>query len=85
MKIYYFSTPTCSPCRKFGPIIAELQEEFNITKVSIIDEPSQKLAKQYRITSVPTVVIVREGKELGRFSGCKDKATTKQFLISTTS
>jgi thioredoxin-like negative regulator of GroEL len=84
MKIYYFSTPSCNPCRRFGPIIAELQEEFSITKVSIIDEPSRKLAQEYQISTVPTVVIVKDNKELGRFSGYRDKTATKNFLISKT-
>jgi len=85
MKIYYFTSPSCPPCRRFGPIISELQEEFDITKVSVVSAESQRLAQKHRITTVPTLVIMENNKELGRFSGYRSKEETKSFLLSKTS
>lgn len=54
----------CGPCKMIAPIIAELAEEYEgkvkVGKVNVDEEP--ELAAEYRIMSIPTVVVVKEGK-----------------------
>jgi len=52
----YFTATWCGPCKTFKPIILELiSEGYNITIVDIDQE--QSLSSQYRVSSVPTMVI----------------------------
>lgn len=70
-----FSAEWCGPCRMLEPIINELADDFNgratIAKVDI--DSSQTVTGNAGITTVPTVVIFKDGKEVERFSGVRDK------------
>lgn len=54
----------CGPCKMLAPIIAELAEEYEgkikICKVNVDDE--SELASQFRIMSIPTVVVMKNGE-----------------------
>jgi thiol-disulfide isomerase/thioredoxin len=71
MQAYFFTSATCGPCKAVKPVVAELQEDHKqITWVTVdtANDPGQ-LASLYKITHVPTMVAVYEGKEVGRHSG----------------
>lgn len=71
MQAYFFTSATCGPCKAVKPVVAELQEDHKqITWVTVntANDPGQ-LAATYKITHVPTMVAVYEGKEVGRHSG----------------
>jgi len=56
---YYFSSPTCAPCKAIKPAIDDLKEEFPQVKwvsVNTHDDP-ELLANHYNVTVVPTVVV----------------------------
>jgi len=69
----------CGPCRMMAPVLnsvsAELSGEAYVGKVDI--EQHQALAQKYNIRSIPTMVLFKNGKEIDRFVGIKQK----DFLI----
>ena len=69
--MYFFTSPTCGPCKSVKPVIAELTEDHpKITWVTVdtTADPSH-LATTYKVTHVPTMVAVNNGVEVGRHSG----------------
>ena len=74
--IKYFLAKWCGPCRNFRPGMEEVSSEGYSVQFIDIDQ-SGELADNYRITSVPTVVIEVNGTVVDRFIG----AVTKQQLL----
>jgi thiol-disulfide isomerase/thioredoxin len=70
MSVYYFSSPTCEPCKKLKPVVEDLKEEFpdfQWISVNIQNDP-EELSKKYGVTVVPTIV-VDSAKGIERHSG----------------
>jgi thioredoxin 1 len=65
----------CAPCRMMAPVLneiaGELDGEYRVGKVNI--EQYQSLAGNYKIRSIPTMVLYNNGKEVKRFVGVKPK------------
>lgn len=69
----------CGPCKRQAPIIDELAEEgYCVGKVNVDEQP--QLAQSFKIMSIPTLIIFRNGKEIERLVGLNSKATLKQAL-----
>jgi thioredoxin 1 len=70
----------CMPCRMMTPVLNEVAEELNsgayVGKVDI--EQYQSVAAKYKIRNIPTMVLFKNGREVNRFVGVKDK----KFLLS---
>ena len=65
-----FWAPWCGPCRMYNPIIEKLNDEFeSINFLSVDTDQVPELAKKFRITSLPTLVIIADGKEKQRVMG----------------
>jgi len=75
-----FWTEWCAPCRMMAPVLNEVAEELNgttrIGKVNI--EQYQSLAQQFKVRSIPTLILFKNGKEVDRFIGVKNK----DFLLN---
>lgn len=64
----------CGPCRMVVPIIEEIGEERSdivVGKVNV--EEQQDLARQFRVMSIPTLVVIKDGKVVNRSVGAKSK------------
>ncbi|WP_430972050.1 thioredoxin [Sunxiuqinia rutila] len=65
----------CGPCRMMAPILNEVSDELNgnsfVGKVDI--EQYQSLAQKFKVRSIPTLILFRDGKEINRFVGIKNK------------
>ena len=72
----------CGPCKMIAPIISEISEEFN-NKVKVgkvnVDE-GKELAIKYGISSIPTLVIFKDGKIAKTLRGFRPKEEIKEVL-----
>jgi len=60
----------CQPCKMIMPTIEKLDSEFdNIEFLSVDVEQVPALAKKYKITSLPTLLLIANGEEVGRIIG----------------
>lgn len=72
----------CGPCRMLAPVIAEIAEEYAGTvKVGKVNVDEQmELAMQYRVSSIPTVLLFRNGKVAGTSIGYVSKGKLLELL-----
>jgi len=72
----------CAPCRTLGPILDKLARElagrFVLAKVDV--DKSPELAEVFRIQSVPTVLLVSDGRPVDGFMGAQPEAAVRRFL-----
>jgi thioredoxin 1 len=69
-----FSAVWCGPCRALAPVMNEIKGQFSNVKFEDYDvDEAYDEATQYGIRSVPTVIIVKDGKEVERFTGASSK------------
>ena len=69
-----FFASWCGPCKMVGPIldeIAEEREDIKVCKVDIDEQP--ELASRYRIMSVPTLMVLKDGNIVDQSIGAKPK------------
>ena len=76
-----FQAPWCSHCRRLGPALAALSEERPSLLVAEVDiDESPRLAEQFDIEVVPTLIFFRSGKPTGFLTGPDSKAAVSRFL-----
>jgi len=76
-----FWAPWCTYCRRINPAldkIADSREDILVVKVNIDEEP--ELARQEQIEVIPTLVVYKEGFELGSIVAPESKARIDDFL-----
>jgi thioredoxin 1 len=77
-----FWAPWCGPCRVIGPIVEELapsyQDRAVITKMNVDDNPG--VAQRFGVTSIPTLMMFKEGKLVDRAVGLMPKGALQQFI-----
>ena len=77
-----FYADWCGPCKVLGPIIDELAEEFQgkalVAKVNT--EINPMLSKHFKIKSIPTMMIINNGKLMERFQGLIPKPNLEEIL-----
>lgn len=69
-----FWAPWCGPCRMVSPILEEIASErsdIKIGKINVDEQP--KLASQFRVMSIPTLVVIKDGKIVNQSMGAKPK------------
>ena len=69
-----FFASWCGPCRMVGPIldeIAEEREDIKVCKVDIDEQP--ELASRFRIMSVPTLMVLKDGNIVDQSIGARPK------------
>ena len=69
----------CGPCMRQGPIVEELAEEgYAVGKVDV--DQNMALAQQFRVVSIPTMILFKDGAEAKRFVGLTSKEELKSAL-----
>ncbi len=76
----FFAT-WCGPCKAVSPVVEELAEELTDAKVFKIDVDEQmELARQYRVMSIPTFLVFKNGEMVRREMGARSKAELLDLL-----
>ena len=77
-----FYSDSCPPCRRLGPTIHKLAEEYAgravVCKVNVTS--AQALATTYHVESIPTVLFFKDGHVVERLIGLKSEAAYKKIL-----
>ena len=76
-----FWAPWCGPCRQLAPIIEQIaaqREDIIVGKVNVDDE--MDLAKEFRIMSIPTLVVVKGGEVTAKAVGFRTKEEIIRLL-----
>lgn len=69
-----FWAPWCGPCRMVGPLLEEIAEErpdIKVVKINVDQE--QELARQFKVMSIPTLAVVKNGEVVNRSVGARPK------------
>lgn len=82
-----FYADWCGPCRMMTPVLEQVATQCKgkakVGKINIDD--AQQIASQYQVTSIPTLILYKEGKEVGRLVGLRDAKAVQQFIESASS
>lgn len=72
----------CGPCRMLGPVLEKLEKEYNGSFLlgKVDTEENQQLAVMFRISSIPDVKLIKEGKIVDQFLGAKPEKEIRAFL-----
>ncbi len=71
----------CGPCRMLSPVIDEIAEErsdIKVGKVNVDEQPA--LARSFRIMSIPTVAVMKNGKVVRQSMGVRPKKQIEELL-----
>lgn len=71
----------CGPCRMLSPIVDEVAEErtdVKVGKVNVDEQP--ELAQAFGIASIPTLLVIRDGRTVNRAVGVRSKEEILQML-----
>jgi len=69
-----FWAPWCGPCRMVGPMVEEIARERSDVKVGKVNiDEQQALAAEFQILSIPTLVVIKNGKVVNRAMGARPK------------
>jgi len=76
-----FWAPWCGPCQMVLPIVEEIageRSDIKVGKVNVDQEP--ELAKKFRVMSIPTLVVMKNGEIVKRSTGAKPKEEILELL-----
>ena len=76
-----FWAPWCGPCRMVLPIVEEIAEErqdIKVGKINVDEEP--ELAAQFGVMSIPTLVVIKDGKIVNQAMGARPKSAILAML-----
>ena len=77
-----FWAPWCGPCRMVAPVVEELSDDYdgkvNFVKINVDNNP--KIASQYGIMSIPTLMVFKDGQPIDTIIGFRPKDELKKSL-----
>lgn len=76
-----FFAEWCGPCRMVSPIVDQIAEEnpqYLVGKINVDNEPD--LASAFNVSTIPTLVVMKDGKIVKRSSGARPKAQILAML-----
>lgn len=76
-----FWAPWCGPCRRVVPLIEEIAEErsdIKVVKINVDEE--QELAAEFRVMSIPTLMVIKNGKITSSAVGARPKSQILAML-----
>ncbi len=77
-----FWAPWCGPCKMLGPVLEELDREYEgkvkFIKVNVDNNPV--VSQRFRVTSIPTVMVFKNGETVDTMVGFRPKASVKELV-----
>ena len=76
-----FWAPWCGPCRMVVPLVEQIaheREDIKVVKINVDEEP--ELASQFKVMSIPTLVVFHEGRILNQAVGARSKAAIEAMI-----
>lgn len=76
-----FWAPWCGPCRMLMPLIEEIAAErtdIKVGKINVDDNPD--LANEFGVMSIPTLIVIKDGKPVNQAVGGRSKAAILAML-----
>lgn len=78
-----FWAPWCGPCRSLSPVISEIAENHPELKVGKINvDEQEKLASDFEVMSIPTLIVMKNGNIAGTRMGFMPKDVVEDFIKS---
>ena len=79
--VFYFTADLCQPCKKVKPIVEDMKKEgFEFQMIDADYE--QLLVKRFEIKSIPTFILMEDGKEINRITGAKTRQELEKFIAN---
>ncbi len=79
-----FHADWCGPCRMLAPVLEQVAKDVkgkaSIAKVDI--DSAQETAGKFNITSVPTMILFKNGNEINRLVGLRNAEDVKKFILA---
>lgn len=77
----FFST-TCGPCKMLGFVLKDVEKEFGdgLTVLKVDFDQNKELTAEYGVTGYPTLVLLKDGAEVGRLQGLQQKPVIVKLI-----
>jgi thioredoxin-like negative regulator of GroEL len=77
--VFYFTAEWCGPCKKTRPVVEDMKKEgFEFQMIDVDYE--QSLVERFKVNSIPTFILLEDGRELSRVTGAKTRAELENFI-----
>ncbi len=77
--VFYFTAEWCPPCKKVKPIVEEMKKEGYQFQMIDIDY-EQSLVEKFSVKSIPTFILLEDGREIQRMTGAKTQNELEDFI-----
>ena len=85
--LIYFSTTTCMPCKATKPVVEKISSDLTLNTLFYtidIEDDGREVAKEYDVRSVPTILFIKDGEEVGRKIGITNEKEFEELYKSYT-
>jgi len=77
--VFYFTADWCQPCKKVKPVVEAMKREgFEFQMIDADYE--QSLVERFKVSSIPTFILLEDGRELSRVTGAKTRTELENFI-----
>lgn len=70
----------CMPCKMLAPVLEKIANEHDVKLAKVDVDENEELIKRYKIMSVPTVKIFKDGEEIGMFVGVTSESKILELI-----
>jgi len=78
--VLYFTADWCNPCQRTRPIAEELKREGLVDFLFVDADTEIELLEKFGIKSIPTYILLEDGKEVRRMNGAKTRTDFLEFI-----
>lgn len=78
-----FYAEWCGPCKMISPLLEQINNENDDIKIIKVDvDNSSNLASYYKVSSIPTLALFKDGKYIKRITGFSPKNKIEKFIYT---